>query len=197
MACEGILTADILFDCDNPSIQGLETDLLLINQAEINKTASTIDGTNKLKMTLLQLIAGSGYTAFLLKGIKQINSASFELVKKETGPDKFKHILNAMILTPSVANKLQLQNMSEGQKYVAVVHKKWKGASNLEAFEVLGYDSGLELNVATGSTAENDGSIPFELSSADNYEEPKLPLTLVMTDYDTTLAAFNNKFLEA
>lgn len=196
MPCDGILTADILFDCDNPAIAGLETDVLLINQSEIDYAASTIDGSNKLLCTLFQLKAGSGFTGFLIQGVKQVQSVNYELVKKENGPDKFKHVFNGFVLTPSVANKLQMQYMSEGQKYAVVVHRKWKGASNAEAFEVYGFNSGLELNVATYGSGENDGAALLELSNADGFEEPKIPLTLLHTDYATTLVAFGNKFLQ-
>jgi hypothetical protein len=36
MPCEGLITADILFDCNNPSVGGLETDVLLINAEDID-----------------------------------------------------------------------------------------------------------------------------------------------------------------
>ena len=83
MACEGLITADILFDCVNPSVGGLETDVLLINAEDINIATTTTDSTNKIKLTNLALKATK--TAFLLQGVKQINGTSYELVKKEFG----------------------------------------------------------------------------------------------------------------
>jgi len=195
MACEGLMNADILFDCDNSSVAGLEVDVILVNSSDIDVTALTYSPTNKLVMTNFQLMPGK--VGFTFQGVKQVNSSAWELVKKEMGPDKKKHIFNGVILNLSAANKLQLEQMSEGGKYVAIVERKWKGALSADAFEVYGINSGLELNVATYNSKENDGTATIELSSTDGYEESKIPLTLLHTDYATTKTAMDNKFIEA
>lgn len=192
MACEGLITADILFDCDNPSVGGLETDVLLINAEDLNIATTTVSGTNKILLTNLALKATK--TAFLLQGVKQINGTSYELVKKEFGPDKFKHMFTGVILNPSAANKLQATHLSEGGKYVVVVEQKWKGASNADAFQVYGLKSGLELMTLTHNSKENDGTISFTLESTEGFEEPTVPMTLLETDYATTKTAFDAKF---
>lgn len=194
MACNGVIDADILFDCDFPAIGGIEVNVVLINREQVDVTATTYSGTNKTLMTAFALTEGSSYTGYSFQGVKQVNSTAFELVKKETGPDKFRHVFNGIILNPSAENKLQLQQMAEGGKYVAIVEKKWKGEDNEDAFDVFGIDSGLELNVVTYNSNENDGTISIELSNAENYEEPKVPATLLLTDYATTKTAFDNKF---
>ena len=193
MPCEGLITANILFDCDNPSIGGLETDVLLINAEDINIATTTISSTNKTLMTNLALKATK--VGFLLQGVKQINGTSYELVKKEFGPDKFKHMFTGVILNPSAANKLQATQLSEGGKYVVVVEQKWKGASNADAFQVYGYKSGLDLMTLTYNSKENDGTISFTLESTEGFEEPIVPYTLLETDYATTKIAFDAKFL--
>lgn len=195
MPCEGLITANILFDCENPPIGGIETDVLLINADDINITTTTFDPTNKVLLTNLALKATK--VGFLLQGVKQINGANSELVKKEFGPDKFKHVFSGVILNPSAANKLQATYLSEGSKYVVVIEQKWKGADNEDAFVVLGLKSGLELQTMTWNTKENDGTISFTLESTEQYEEPTLPLTLLETDYATTKIAFDAKFLGA
>jgi len=195
MACEGLISADILFDCANPAIGGIEADVLLINAEDIDITATTISNTNKALVTNLALKTGK--TGYLLAGVKQVNGANSELVKKEMGPDKFKHVFSGVILNPSAANKLQATNLSEGAKYVVVIEQKWKGASNADAFVILGYKSGLELQTMTWNTKENDGTIAFTLESTEGYEEPTLPLTLLETDYATTKTAFSAKFASA
>ena len=192
MACEGLITADFLFDCANPSVGGLETDVLLINAEDINIATTTTDSTNKIKLTNLALKATK--TAFLLQGVKQINGTSYELVKKEFGPDKFKHMFTGVILNPSAANKLQATHLSEGGKYVVVVEQKWKGASNADAFQVYGLKSGLELMTLVHNSKENDGTISFTLESTEGFEEPTVPMTLLETDYATTKTAFDAKF---
>lgn len=195
MACDGLLTSDILFDCDNAPKGGIEVDVLLFNREDIDIDAVTFDASNKLLMTNFQL--KSGKTGYLLQGVKQIQSAAAELVKKETSVDAFKHIFNGVILNFSAANKLEIQSMAEGASLVAVIELKWKGASNADAFQVLGYDAGLELNTLAWNTNENDGTVSIELSSVDGFEEPKMVMTLLETDYSTTKTAFDAKFAEA
>lgn len=194
MACNGLVDGNILFDCDYPAIAGLEVNVVLINRSQIDVTATTYDASNKTLMTAFALTEGNTYTGYQFQGVKQINSTAFELVKKDTGPDKFRHVFNGVILNPSAENKLQLQQMAEGGKYVVIVEKKWKGEDNEDAFDVYGIDSGLELNVVTYNSNENDGTISLELSSAEGYEEPKVPATLLTTDYATTKASFDNDF---
>ena len=195
MACEGILTEDILFDCDNPTTPGIEVNIMLINQSDIDDTLTTVDPTDKLLITNLALKAAK--SAIILQGIKQINSASTELVKKDVSTDKWRHVFAGVALSLNKATKKALQEMSEGAKLVAVIETKSKGAANADAFHVLGRKMGLELNTATWSTAENDGTFQFELSSTEGYEEPTVPHTLLETDYATTKAAFDNKFASA
>lgn len=195
MACEGLITADILYDCENPPVGGLETDVVLINISEIDRAATTYDVTNKDIVTNLQLQAGK--TGYLFQGIKQINTASSELVKKEFSSDKEKHSFIGVLLNVSAVNKDQINQFKEGGKYVAVVNRKWKGADNEEAFLILGLEVGLEIETQTWNSNENDGTLTFTLASADGFEEPRLPNTLLETDYATTLAAFEAKFAQA
>jgi len=193
--CTGNLTADILFDCLNSPVAGIEQDIVLINQADIDTITTTTDASNRALLTNLQLKAGK--TGYKLTGVKQANGKAWELVKKENAPDKFKHTLSGVIFNPSAANKNQAANLALGAKYVAVVEQKWKGTDSEDAFEVLGLRSGLELMTMTNNSKENDNMILFELASADGYEEPTMPMTLLDTDYATTKTAFTNKFVQA
>lgn len=195
MACEGLITADILYDCDNSPVGGLETDVILVNVTDIDIDATTFDALNSDIVTNFQLLAGK--TGFLLQGVKQINSASSELVKKEFSSDKHTHTFNGVVLNVSAENKKQINIMSEGAKYVAVIDRKWKGASNAEAFQILGLESGLELQTVTWNFNENDGVLQFSLASTEGFEEPNLPNTLLETDYATTKIAFDAKFAQA
>ncbi|WP_294823630.1 hypothetical protein [uncultured Flavobacterium sp.] len=190
--CTGSLTADILFDCANAPVGGIEQNVVLINKDDIDMTTTTIDAANRILVTNLQLKAGK--TGYLLNGVKQSNGKAWELVKKENAPDKFKHTFSGVIFNPSADNKLQADGLSKGAKYVAVVEQVWKGAGNEEAFEVLGLSSGLELTTMTNSSRENDNMIMFELASADGFEEVTMPKTLLDGSYTATKTAFTNKF---
>lgn len=191
-SCDGLLTSDILFDCDNAMVGGIEVDVLLFNHKDLDKSTSTFDAVNKAKLTNLTLKTGK--SGFLLEGVKIVNSIKFELVKKEMGPDKYKHTFAGMILNLSSENKQRLIEMSSGNTYAVMVELKWKGANSAEAFQLAGWDSGLELNVVSWSSAENDGIVSIELSSKEGYEESKPALTVYETSYALTSTAFTNKF---
>ncbi|MBL4820125.1 MAG: hypothetical protein JKY98_03905 [Gammaproteobacteria bacterium] len=191
--CEEKLTADILKDCDNKPVGGIEVNVVIINFEDVDKGSSTIDGANDLIIT--NLATNSGTQGHFLEGIKQVNGVSSELVKKEESYDMHKHVFAGVILTPSAANKKHAAELSSGNRYVVVVEKKFKGASQADAFEVLGWDSGLVISTMVYNSKESDGVIKFELASEDGFEEPELPRNLLETNYATTLVAFNAKFV--
>jgi hypothetical protein len=193
--CEEKLSADIQKDCENKPIGGIEVNVVLIALKDINKTTSVISSTNKLLITDLATLSGT--SGYFVEGIKQAQGAMFELVKKEDSFDAYKHSFSGVVLNPSASNKLELSKVASGERYVAVVEKKWKGADSDEAFEVLGWDSGLVISEMTWNTKESDGIIKFVLSNEDGYEEPEMTRTLLETDYATTKTSFNNKFATA
>jgi hypothetical protein len=193
--CEDKLSADIAKNCDVKPIGGIEVNVVLIPFDDIDKTNSTIDGTNDLLIT--NLATKTGTQGYFVEGIKQSQGASFELVKKEDSFDKFKHMFSGVVLTPSVANKKSLSEISSGSKYVAVVEKKWKGVLEVDAFEVLGWDAGLVISEMTWNTKESDGIIKFVVASEDGYEEPYMTRNVLETDYATTKTAFDAKFATA
>lgn len=190
--CESKLTADIEKDCDNKPKGGIEVNVVLINMEDIDKATSTLDVTNDLLITNIGLKDNtSGYT---IEGIKQAQGASFEMVKKEESFDMYKHNFNGVILNPSIENKKSLSNIGAGGRYVAVIEKKWKGTDQADAFEVLGWDSGLVISEMTWNSKEADGVIRFVLSNEDGYEESEMPRNVLETDYATTKIAFDNGF---
>ncbi len=204
--CTGNLTADIVFDCANAPIGGIEQNIVLINKDDIDLTATILDPSNRLQVTSIKLKAGK--TGYKLTGVKQANGKAWELVKKENAPDKFKHTFSGVIFTPNLDNKTQADKLSQGGKYIAVIEQVWKGAGNADAFEVLGLKSGLELITMTNSSKENDNMIVFELSSADGFEETTMPKTYyweptdpeseteMLQDYAERKTLFDNAFIE-
>jgi hypothetical protein len=189
--CDGLLTADILNDCENPSIGGLEANVLLFNTSDINKAETTYNSTNKLLVTNFELKPEK--IGYLLESVKQIHALKFEYVKKELGLDKYKHTFSFVILTPNVANRNKLHEMNGG-RFTVMVQTLYKGVASAEQFLIGGYDSGMELQIVNYASNENDGTISVELSSVENYEEPKPVLTFLDTDASTSQTAFTNKF---
>lgn len=186
------ISADILVDCDNLSISGLEADVILIPRSDFDRSASTINAGNDILLD--NLACKSGSTGFKLEGVKQLHSTNMEFVPSEETVDKFRHTFRGVILTPSAENRLQASKLAKGESYIVVVNRKWKGANDEDAFLVFGYDAGLYLTEMTEASNENDGNILFALASKDTSLETEMPRNLLMTNYDTTLTAFNNKF---
>lgn len=187
------LTEDILNDCENLSIGGIESDVLLIPHEAVDKTASTINTDNR--MLLDELVLKANATAYKLEGVKQLNGYNWEFVPgDDTTLDKWKHTFGGFILSPSAQNRLQANKLGKGKSYMVVVNKKYKGADSKDAFLVLGWTAGLYLTEMTENSKENDAMINFTLASKDKFLEKDSPRLLLETDYDTTLTAFNNKF---
>jgi len=190
--CEDKLAANIERDCDNKPSGGIEVNVVLINFDDVDKTVSTLDVANDLIITNLATMSTT--SGFFLEGVKQAQGTSYELVKKENSFDAYKHLFSGVILNPSAANKKSLSNIASGGRYVVVVEKIWKGISQEDAFEVLGFDRGLVISSLVQNSKEDDGIIKFELASPDGLEEPEITRVNLETDYATTKIAFDSKY---
>lgn len=187
------LAANILKDCDNLSVIGIETDVQIIPLSDIDRTATTFDASNRLLVTNLALKAGK--TAYKLEGVKQLNGYNWEFVPGDDQTlDKYRHVFSGVIVTPSVENRLSASNLAAGEAYAIVVNKKYKGADSDDAFLLLGYYNGLYVTEMTENSRESDANILFTLSSKDTSLEFEAPRVVKEGDYDTTLTAFNNGF---
>lgn len=189
------LAEDIAIDCDFLAIPGLEEDIVLIAHDKVDKSASAINSTNP--NILDDLVLKEGATGYALEGVKQTNSFNHEFVKGDQQTlNKHRHFINGRILSPNAVNRNNYDILATGKPYLAVVHKKYKGENAEDAFLVLGWDAGITLSEGSESSTENDGAILLQMSSEDEMLENKSPKTLLIGDYETTLAAFNNRFVQ-
>jgi len=188
MSCIKKISADLLFDCANPPSQGIETNALIVNSEDIDRTASTVDTDGKINVVLKEETEG-----FLIQGIKQINSFNYELEVNDDSLNKVIHRYVGRIYNLTPTAKDQINAFIDGANVVVIVQNKAKGIDNLDAFEVLGYENGLEISEGTKNSQENDGAFTLTLASNPLSLEPRVPLTYLDTDYDTTLTAFENK----
>lgn len=188
--CDSLLSVANVFDCDNPPIGGAEINMIAINRADIDIAVTTfLTSYEKEVMTNLTLKVGK--KGYLFQGHKTSNNPGFELVKKEIGKDKFRHLLDAVIFNNSKDAKKSLNEFASGANIVLVVENVGKGAQNKDAFEVYGYHAGLEIQTATRRVNENEGTTAVTFSSVENKEEPFAPYLLLSTDYATTKSLFD------
>ena len=193
MGCITQITGGFVINCNTLPLPGIDAHIVLINYDDINRGTTTFNATNELLVENFALKTGK--TGYLLEGVKQSNGKNYSLVLGENLPNRFKHGISGKILNPSVANKSQFQRIANG-KFVAVIKQNWKGVDNKDAFEILGYESGLELVEATNNSTEESNTIVFSLANADGYEETKMPFNLLKTDFNTTNTLFTNLFIQ-
>ena len=191
--CGTLLTEDILRECDDNNVGGIETNALLFNKSDIDYLLTTFSATSPT--TITNLVLKSGKTGFYIKGVKQVNNARFELVKKELSNDMYRHLFGGVFANASAKMLDRLEELKNNESgIVALVETKFKGVAQKDAFKLVGFFSGLKLQTAVWGTNENDATVSFELASDEGYEEPKPVLTVLETDYTITSTAFANRF---
>jgi hypothetical protein len=183
---------NIVYDCNNRSVQGIEQRLVLINEADLLASGITFDAVlpNAL-ITGLELVTGKiGYE---IEGIKQIMNYTNSLVADDNSEDGVKHsITGVKIFDPSEEIRNEVNKYVAGAKVYAVLERKWKGIDNKHAFLFFGLKFGLMISEMKDDSA--DGVITMSLSTPGKFKEPYLPHIFRDTDYATSLTAFNNKF---
>lgn len=190
--CIPSITGDLLFDCDNRDVQGIETSVVLINRNDINFATSTLDVTNPKIITSLALKTGK--TGYQLQGIKQLNSFLSEVVPNDEGLNRWRHSFIGRVFNLTAEARKQIDLIADGSNLVAVVEKKWKGASQAHAFIVLGWGTGLEISEGSENSNENDGSFVFTIASSELSLESEGPKNYLDTSYTTSSTAFANQF---
>lgn len=182
------IDGNIIADCNDMPFAGLETNVRLVNRNDIDFAGTT---RNADKTVCSDFVLKSGKTAFTLVGFKKSNDAGFKLVKKDAINDGWEHELKGVAYNRKPDTLDQLNKLCKGNKIVAIVEYKHKGATNAEAFMIYGLDSGLELQEATHSANTNNGTISLRLASVKDEEEPNVPCVFLDTDYATTKTAFD------
>ena len=190
MACITKIDKDLLFDCDNLPSAGIEKRVVLINREDIDRTASTVSGG----VVDINLLPGS--TGYIIEGIKQINSYNYEVSVNTDSLNRVTHTFIGRVYDLTPENKAQINAFIDGGNVVAVVENLAKGANQESAFEVLGWQNGLEISEGVKNSLENDGAFVLTLASNEQTLESRVPLTFLDTDYPTSKTKFDNKFEE-
>ena len=185
---------DVVVDCDNIPVGGIEQRLILINVDDLTSAGITLDVTNPTSLiTGLELLPSK--VGYEVQGIKQIMKYTNAAEIPEDSFNGMKHqLIGIKFFDNSEEARTQINKYLAGAKVFAVLERKWKGPDNKYAFLFFGMKFGLELAELVDNSDENDGTTMISLATPSGFKEPYLPHIYRDTDYETSKTAFNNKF---
>lgn len=183
MAICGKLIQNMLYDCTNPVIGGVEAVVYLFNRSDI--TAYVRDVTNPQIITDITL--ASGAKGFRYEGYNTSVKPKSTFVKKDYSA-RFDHAVDFVIFAKGSAVKAEVEKLGTN-RVVAVIENIHKSGDS--AFEIFGTDLGLELTTLTAdpNDANSEGAYVVNLTSPANFKEPHMPATFFDTDYATSKAS--------
>lgn len=171
--------------CDKQALAGTGRRVILLNFDDVDKSASTIAANVIEALAMKAAAKGISFTS-----LEDATVADFNL-KVGTWFNSWQHNLNLNLFTKDEAAKTFLRT-GAGSKVIAIVENKeyikTVGATfGTGKYEVYGWDSGLEIMEATGTTAIADGVVyAVKFGTKDSAIETTLPMTLFKTDLTAT-----------
>lgn len=177
MACGDLIQSSVL-DCSNILQGGVGDDsrLILIQLDDISAYAQDANGV------ITGITLASGASAFSFDGIKQSLKPKFERQAAPSGQSVYKHTVEFFYFEYTQIAKNNLGRMANG-RYVAIFANAKK---DVNTYEILGLDVGLEMTECMRAPQENGGAIKVVLSSPEGEFESKPPKTILSTDYAGT-----------
>lgn len=182
MGC-GDISIGSAFDCANPLQGGTIPRVVLFNKADI---VSTTAGTTPGLITAITLASGKSGYAF--EGFRNSNTPTVEKKSATSGQALYKHQLNFFVYENTQLAKNNIEKMGNGSFVAMIINAK----PDAQSFELLGLGNGLFMaDGVINNKVENNGAYNIIMASLDTLGEAKLPQTLFVTDYSTTLALVN------
>lgn len=189
MSCVLELTKDILFDClDNP-VKGIDKGrAVLINRNDIDFSRSKKEGA-----TISDIYLKAGKRGYVVESGKNLASANAAFLPSTDDPEGFSHSFLGRIMTTAFESSERANELKQG-RFIVVYQSRYKGVNNKEAFKVLGWEAGLMLTELTQNTAENRSSLLFTLSTEEGESESAPYLSFFDTNYYISNRLFEDKF---
>lgn len=191
-ACTGI-TASILINCDQPLVVGTKDILYLINRDDIDNfifDSTLYSGSNRLVISL-NLI--SSRYIYKIEGRNNSNEPS-SVLRKGRYFDTYEHKISFKVFGNGPEIKSQLESMIQAGNMVAIIENNYRGPADASAFEIYGYNAGLEIVECSRVINDNDtqGAYSIVLKTPEQQGEPHLPYSLLVGDYAATKEMLNN-----
>lgn len=177
MACGDLIQSSVL-DCNNILQAGVgdSSRLVLILKDDVSSYTTDSNGV----ITAITLY--SGKSAFSFDGIKQSLKPKFERAAAPSGQSVYKHTVTFFYFEYSQTAKNNLARMANG-RYIAIYAN---AKQDVNSYEVLGSDVGLEMTECMRAPQENGGAISVTLASPEGEFESRPPRTILSTDFAGT-----------
>jgi hypothetical protein len=192
MAICGKLIQNMLYDCANPIIGGVESVVYLFNRSDI--AAYIRDTVNPQIITdiTMAVTSGVGITpvvhakGFRYEGYNTSVKPKTTFIKKDYSA-RYDHMVDFVIFAKGSDVKAEIEKLGTN-RVVAIIENIHKSGDS--AFEVFGTDLGLELTTIKSdpNDANSEGAYELTLTSPANFKEPHMPATFFATDYASTKA---------
>jgi len=177
MSCITGIAANLINDCANSPVAGLEEVMYVFNADELTATKSLT-----LKSLVTDLALGIGKKGYKVQGFKKSHNSKNELVVSDTLPDMYKQTIDFQIWSKDAATVTALDQLNN---LVIVTENKDKGVAGASAFNIFGLDTAL-FKAAMTQEANVDGGV-FKVSmAADGQRVPFY--NFYDTDYATSKA---------
>lgn len=185
--CAGIFQGQS-FDCADPLSVGIVQRLFVANLDDVETI--TFSGGVGEENIVTGITMKSTKAFFEFENINESLSANEELVRSSFA-NSFRHIIDFSVFEVDNTTRKNLEAMAY-KKIIAIWFQADDSSFGNGAFNVAGFNSGLELATLTRAAADTEtgGAYRAQLATPESGgSEPTLPAVFWDTDYATTLAA--------
>lgn len=192
--CDDILKKDIFPSCDDPVVQGLEQEGVIMNRADVDFAATVFNATRKNVIETLAMKEQKKAYKVVVPGKTPFTGTTTALATG-TYRNSFTNTIALVILVndPDVCADI-IDGLANGS-YVVVLENKYKGLQKEEnpgdaAFQVFGYYQGLTATAIENNkySEETEGGWSVTL---EEQKVPKSALFLFKTSYEATKTAIS------
>lgn len=192
--CDDILKKDISPSCDDPVVQGLEQEGVIMNRADVDFAATVFNATRKNVIETLAMKEKKKAYKVVVPGKTPFTGTTTALATG-TYRNSFTSTITLVILAndPDVCADI-VDGLANGS-YVVVLENKYKGLQKEEnpgdaAFQVFGYYQGLTATTIENNKYSEDTEGGWTVT-LEEQKAPKSALFLYKTSYEATKTAIN------
>ncbi|MFJ1490765.1 hypothetical protein [Capnocytophaga canis] len=190
MKCPYGISEDVIYDFCTPPSAGIERDILLINWDDIDRNATLF---NETKTRIRKFRLKEGKRAYLFRGFKKLFKPSSKPIIDDLG-NGFQHSINIRIFKSTEENLHQIYKAVSKGLFVAIVETKDKGDLGRLAYEVLGYDCGMQITSSEGKNYnDHNGAYLLSFLTPKNQKEPRPLYKWLEDDYSVTKHKFDKR----